>query len=197
MTTAAPPKPRDRRTTWLDILSEEDRQRVDDALITRQELLTQLAGDGVEVPETTLVGWEKKGIVPRPLRRHRGGAPRALYPPHAARVLTRLRQYQEQGLSLEALTPLVWQDARYRLLAYAPSLTETRKAGRYGPSWQLGVMREAAFFEHHANLSPGTVASVELDFQDAAGKTVFRKRQQWSPEWAEAMRNTFGWDLDP
>jgi DNA-binding transcriptional MerR regulator len=132
-------KPRNNKETWLDGLPDRLREMPADALFTREEILDMLRDRSVDVNEVTLVFWEKSGILPRPLRRWRDGAPRALYPPWAVDAIAHLRDLQGQGRTLEQiaplmqswkLSPIVWgdpvgpalTDARTALLAYAQGI---------------------------------------------------------------------------
>ncbi|HEV2107659.1 MAG TPA: hypothetical protein VGR16_05305, partial [Thermomicrobiales bacterium] len=68
------------RATWLDVLPEGTPPLDIDSFLTRDEVVEELTEQGVDVDAGTLVYWERIGLLPRPIRRHRGGAPRALYP---------------------------------------------------------------------------------------------------------------------
>jgi DNA-binding transcriptional MerR regulator len=130
---------KENRATWFDDVPDYLQDIPPDGLYTRQEVIGSLADRGVDVNEVTLVFWEKQGILPRPVRRWRDGAPRALYPPWAVDAIAHLRALQSQGRTLEQIAPLmtahrlaavVWQDrwgpamtdARTALLAYAEAL---------------------------------------------------------------------------
>jgi len=131
--------PTTKRATWLDDLPDYLRDYPPDGLYSREEVLGSLQDRGVDVNEVTLVFWEKSGILPRPVRRWRDGAPRALYPPWAVDAIVHLRVLQAQGRTLEQIRPLMqahrlavvmWEDpiagpktdARTALLAYAQAL---------------------------------------------------------------------------
>jgi len=49
-------------------------------LITRAQVLEEVHGRGIRISESTLRAREAEGILPRPIRRWRDGATRALYP---------------------------------------------------------------------------------------------------------------------
>jgi len=136
-TVTAPAKPK--QETWLDGLPDYLRDYPPDGLYTREEVIGSLRDRGIDVNEVTLVFWEKSRILPRPVRRRRDGAPRALYPPWAVDAIAHLRGLQAQGRTLEQIAPLmqswklaavVWQDpisgpmtdARTALLALAQAL---------------------------------------------------------------------------
>ena len=67
--------------TWLDWLPDGIDPPDEQTWITRADLLTTLERDGVKVSPRTLGHWETQGILPRPVRRWRGNAAHALYPP--------------------------------------------------------------------------------------------------------------------
>ncbi len=64
----------------------------DTALITRAELLGQLAARNVAVDERTLRHWQQRGALPPPWRRWHEGRVQALYPPWFAEVVIALAQ---------------------------------------------------------------------------------------------------------
>ncbi len=134
-----PTTAKENRATWFDDVPEYIQDYPVEGLYTREEVIGSLANRGVDVNEVTLVFWEKQGILPRPVRRWRDGAPRALYPPWAVDAIVHLRNLQAHGRTLEQIAPLmtahqlaavVWQDpfgpamtdARTALLAYAEAL---------------------------------------------------------------------------
>lgn len=104
-TSEAPTK--QNRATWLDVLPEGTPPLDIDSFLTRDEVIEELTEQGVDVDAGALVWWEKAGILPRPIRRHRGGAPRALYPWYAVDAVKHLRQLQEQGRTLEQIAPVM------------------------------------------------------------------------------------------
>jgi len=137
--TAMPTTAKENRATWFDDVPDYLRDMPIEGLYTREEVLGSLQDRGVDVNEVTLVYWEKAGILPRPIRRHRDNAPRALYPPWAVDAIEHLRDLQAQGRTLDQIKPLMqahklaavmWQDpiagpktdARTALLAYAQAL---------------------------------------------------------------------------
>jgi DNA-binding transcriptional MerR regulator len=107
------------RQTWIDLLPEGAPPPNTDDLLTRAELVAELAERGVDVDPGTLVFWERRRILPRPVRRHRGGAPNALYPRYAIHAVKHIRDLQGRGRTLDqiapvmrawALSPVLWQD---------------------------------------------------------------------------------------
>jgi DNA-binding transcriptional MerR regulator len=134
-----PTTAKEHRTTWFDDVPDYWRDMPVEGLYTREDVLGSLQDRGVNVNEVTLVFWEKTGILPRPVRRWRDGAPRALYPPWAVDAILHLRNLQAQGRTLDQIAPLMtahrlasvaWQDpigpamtdVRSALLAYAQAL---------------------------------------------------------------------------
>jgi DNA-binding transcriptional MerR regulator len=127
------------RATWFDDIPDYLKEMPVEGLYSREEVLGSLQDRGIDVNEVTLVFWEKRGILPRPIRRWRDGAPRALYPPWAVDAIEHLRNLQAQGRPLSEIAPLMqahklaavmWADpiagpmtdARTALLAYANAL---------------------------------------------------------------------------
>ena len=98
-----PTTAKDHRSTWFDGVPDMPI----DAMYTRTEVLESLQDRGVDVNEITLVFWEKSGVLPRPVRRHRDNAVRALYPPHAVDAIQYVRELQAKGRSLDAIRPLM------------------------------------------------------------------------------------------
>lgn len=62
---------------WLPAGSPEPEL---DELITREEMLEQVRAIPMRISESTLRNREAQGILPRPMRRWRGGSTKALYP---------------------------------------------------------------------------------------------------------------------
>ena len=137
--TVMPTTAKENRATWFDDVPDYLRDMPVEGLYTREDVLGSLQDRGVDVNEVTLVFWEKTGILPRPVRRWRDGAPRALYPPWAVDAIAHLRALQAQGRTLDQiallmqghkLAPVIWQDpiagpktdARTALMAYAQAL---------------------------------------------------------------------------
>jgi DNA-binding transcriptional MerR regulator len=98
-----PTTAKENRATWFDGVPDMPI----DAMFTRAEVLDSLQDRGVDVNEITLVYWEKSGVLPRPVRRHRDNAVRALYPPHAVDAVQYVRDLQAKGHPLDAIKPLM------------------------------------------------------------------------------------------
>ena len=130
-----PTTAKENQATWFDGVPDMPI----DAMYTRTEVLGSLQDRGVDVNEITLVYWEKSGVLPRPVRRHRDNAVRALYPPWAPDAIEYVRDLQAKGHPLDAIRPLMnsWKlsavqwndplsapltDARTALLAIAEAV---------------------------------------------------------------------------
>lgn len=167
MAAEAPTKPK--RETWFDH-RPADWPKPDPAdLLDRQELIEALRDRGVAVDEVALVFWEKRGILPRPARRWRDGAPRALYPQHAVDAVAHLRELQAAGRSLEDIAPLMrvwaladvqWEDP------YSKPLTTARAA-----------LLELA---HALNMDP---AGIRVGFLDDTGAEFWAHEVSVPSEW--------------
>jgi len=131
------------RETWLDGLPDDVRDTPPDELYTREEVLGLLGDRGIDVNEVTLVFWEKSGILPRPVRRRRDGAPRALYPPWAVDAIAHLRDLQAQGRSLEQIAPLM---RSWKLTAVEATDRATLRVLEHAVVWKdpgFGPMNDA------------------------------------------------------
>ncbi len=108
----AKPKAQPKRETWLDLLPEGAARPSLEELMTREEVLEELQRRGVDVTETALVAWEKRGFAPRAIRSRRDNRSVALYPAYAINAIAHLRTLHEQGYTLKQIAPLVrmWAD---------------------------------------------------------------------------------------
>jgi DNA-binding transcriptional MerR regulator len=135
----AKPTAKPKQPNWFDLLPDGAPRLPLEALLTREELLEGLHRRGVAVDQVTLMYWERRGVLPRAIRRYRDGRAHALYPPHAISAVAHLRELQAAGRTLEEISPLMrmwalssiaWEDplskpltrARAELLAVARSL---------------------------------------------------------------------------
>lgn len=82
------------RETWRDWLRAAGIPEPTD-LITRAELLEQLAGRNIPVDERTLRHWENRGALPRPVRQWHRESTQALYPPWMAEVVVSIAQLRD------------------------------------------------------------------------------------------------------
>jgi len=166
--------PATNKETWFDGLPDYLREMPVEGMYTRAEVLGSLQDRGVDVNEITLVYWEKSGILPRPIRRHRDNAPRALYPPWAVDAIEHLRELQAKGRTLDQIRPLM----RARKLAavmwsdpLSAPLTDARTA--------LLTVAEAAGVE---------AARITYTFTDDSGVETFRREESIEP----ALRQRHG-----
>jgi hypothetical protein len=72
--------------TWRDWLPETNLPD-ESTWITRKQLLEQLEAEGTPVPVRTLMYWEARGVLPRPVRQWRGSSAPVWYPPWHAEVV--------------------------------------------------------------------------------------------------------------
>lgn len=93
------------QSTWLDWFAGETSPPTE--VMTRDELLEQLRRNGIDVNARTLMYWESKGVLPRPVRRYVGGSPKATYPAGWIDVVALVRTQQEDGDSLQEIEALV------------------------------------------------------------------------------------------
>jgi hypothetical protein len=174
MTDTASTSPKPRHTTWLDPPwawphTDFSWMNDPDRFITRQELLERVrefgADDAVAVDETTLVFWEKRGVLPRPVHRWRDGAPRALYPDRAWAAVFNVRLLQQQGLPLDIIAEWVASHARDGPESVHRFLDANRSA-------RVAALQLAHAEERILHLAPGTIRGVEVRFTDANGDRV-------------------------
>jgi len=88
--------------TWRDWLPAD---WPEPAVITRAELLAQLAARGAPVDERLLRYWEQQGASPRPVRRSHQGQVQALYPAWMADVVIALHAWRATR-RLRSIIPL-------------------------------------------------------------------------------------------
>jgi hypothetical protein len=148
------------QTTWADWLP--DGQSEPPQLITRAELLAELAREGVDVPERMLTFWESSGVLPRPVRRWRDGAPKALYPLGWQALVATVRAFQDQGLPLSDIATEVRVRAGYFL-----------GHGIWAGAVYLDAVKaldDLARADELDGMSP--IHTVEIRYVDAGGKPV-------------------------
>ncbi len=131
-----------KRETWLDWLPAELSDPA--SFITREELVARLRAEGVSVSDRTLIFWEAKGLLPRPIRRWVGDKTRALYPELAVGAVALVRQLQEKGLVLRAIAPEI--RTHVRLVGHYEAHEPGADRDRVGP----GEMKDAV--EHGLTL---------------------------------------------
>lgn len=98
--------------TWLDVLPDHARPEPEQ-LITREELIRRVCRAGDQVSDRDLVFWESTGVLPRPVKRRRDGATKALYPHYALDAVIYLRNLQSKRRRLSDIAPLLWQFASH------------------------------------------------------------------------------------
>jgi hypothetical protein len=77
------------------------------ALLTRDEIVTQLQALGVDADGDTVRYWESVGALPRSIKRWHEGATRAVYPDWAVPLVLSLRELQDAGLALAEIGPVL------------------------------------------------------------------------------------------
>ena len=94
-----------KRETWRDWQPAGAVEPRPEELLTRDQVLAQLARGRVKLAESDLRYWEQRGALPRPVRRWHEGAVRAVYPPWILDLIRRLRRLQREGYPLAAIGP--------------------------------------------------------------------------------------------
>src|SRR5215213_4950779 len=167
------------RFSWQDV-QWFNRIR-DDEFLTRPQLVEAVREQGAEIDEGTLVFWEKRGLLPRAIRRYRDGAPRALYPPRAVDVVIAIREMQQAGMTLDLIAPLMRK--------YALTNTAIRVSDPLRTSARFTALRLAISEERRLGLPEDTIRSVEFRFKGANGNLVGAPGEiDWSEEAAAILR---------
>jgi len=93
--------------TWLDLIWHQAPPDLPeppaDALLTRDQFLTELDRRGVELSEANLVRWEQLHLLPRPVRRWHNGATRAVYHPRLVDQAEGVRVLLDSGYSRDQI----------------------------------------------------------------------------------------------
>ncbi len=100
------------RETWADWIRGVDPD-FDESSIeysTLADLLEDLndliTPESAKVDAVTIRYWQRKGLLPYPIKRWHKGATRSLYPKHAAtHLIMRIRSLQQEGYTLEQIAP--------------------------------------------------------------------------------------------
>lgn len=88
--------------TWIDWMAPGTPEPTE--LITRDEVIDRLLQRGVKIAARTLAHWESIGATPRPVRRWRDGAPRALYPDWVVDIAVQVPHFlRYEGLTLSEI----------------------------------------------------------------------------------------------
>ncbi len=103
----ATPKPAHAKETWRDWLPPGAPEPPLAELLTRADILDWLDRRRLAVRENDLRFWEGRGVLPRPWRKWRDGAARALYPPWYPPLVRELRRLQRDGYPLADIGPLL------------------------------------------------------------------------------------------
>lgn len=148
-----------------------------DEFLTRSQLVEQVRERGVDVDERVMVFWERRGILPKPIRRGR----EVVYPALAVNVVVTLRELQQSGLTLDAIKPLMRE---YALVPNAKiAVGDPLRA-----ALRFDALRLAANREHDYQLPAGSIRSATLQFKDEAGNVVAEENITWSDRFAEGVR---------
>lgn len=93
---------RKEKETWQDWLPDGT-AIPEDALLTREDLISTLANIGVRVTPKDLANWQTGGVIPYGvLRWHEAtGKTRTLYPAMMIQLIAQLRKLQNEGLQLQ------------------------------------------------------------------------------------------------
>lgn len=172
-------KTKTHKQTWLDGIPEWLQEIPIAGLYTRQEVLGALHDRGVDINEGTLVSLEKADVLPRPIRRYRDGAPRALYPPWAVDAIQYLRQLQAKGMTRAQIAPLMtaWELSR--------------------PMWEdplsgpLTIIREELL--GIARSRGIDVARFKITFHDDDGGEIWRHELGIPDEWRPTNQSRKNW----
>ncbi len=91
-----------RPETWRDWMPEG---APEPNLVTREELIGQLAEQGLAVSEDDFQYWQGAGVIPFGVRRWHQGATRLLYPVWMIDLIRQLRIWQVEGRKLADIGP--------------------------------------------------------------------------------------------
>lgn len=109
------------------------------SLKTRAQLMSELHTRCPDVAERTLRDWERRGLLPHPVRRSHEGRVQALYPRWFAEAVITIRSFRERNLSPDQILPharaLFWTIAAF----YADGPFE----GAFPVTWSQEPMRPA------------------------------------------------------
>ncbi len=90
--------------TWVDWMPPGSPEPF---LLTRSELLQELADQGISISFRSLENWQAKGVIPRPVRRRHAGSTQAMYPTWIIGAIKHLKYAQDRGMALEKIAPLM------------------------------------------------------------------------------------------
>src|SRR5262249_32616345 len=128
MTATAPPTDQ----TWMDWAPAMPEPDASD-LLTRRDFLAALRARNVHVAERTLIYWEKRGALPRPIPQRLGRAAQAAYPAWAVPIAASVPGLQAEGLSLPEIGEKLRQLAQtaHVTAADAGTITATETGSIY------------------------------------------------------------------
>ncbi len=153
MPTESPPtKPL--RQTWRDWAPDAPEP---DELLTRDELVERLRAEDVAVRPQDFLFWQRKGVLPYPVKRRSGTATTAYYARWVAGLVRELRRLQGQGYSLEEIRP--------RLRALARDLSSRQDASITGDTPNVSVSVPTGTFRAihaHDTLAVGVEEQVSV-----------------------------------
>jgi len=161
--------------TWEDWMPPGMRRPVDDELLTRAELVERLRQMNVAVTNRTLVHWETRGALPRPVRRWYRGATRATYAPWVAEAAAQVPRLRREGLSFPEIGERLRAAPAERRLASADAATveatatATVDATPTAPSDADLEGSLAAFAQRYYAVSGIPVAAIEVRVTGANG----------------------------
>ncbi len=130
--------------------------------ITRDQLLEELQGEGIDIGERRLMYWVTQGVLPRPWRRWHEGAPRAFYPTWMIDVISELHTFQDAGLSLEKIKPKV-----QRTIFSKSSIPDP-----YARPQETARAAIAEYVRTHERFTGKRVSAVEVQMLDENGNIL-------------------------
>ena len=161
MSTEAPAKEKD--GTWRAWVPNGFPEPAPDDMLTRAELLEELRGRGIDIPERTLKFWQTRGLLPKPTRHWRDNATRSLYPDFYPRVVAYLHGLQAAGTPMRQLAPLVRAYALSSIGWEDPLRPPLDKAGAAAAELARAVERYTGGLR---------IVEAELRFRDETGRVV-------------------------
>ena len=149
--------------TWRAWLPPGFPEPSPDEMLTRDEVLAELRERGIDIPERTLKSWQARGLLPRPTRHWRDGAPRGLYPDFFPNTVAYLHELQENGTPLHRLGPLVRAHVR-STIGWSDPLAHPLREAQFVAS---ALAREVERYTGGLR-----IVEAELRFRDGSGRVV-------------------------
>ena len=127
------------RQTWRDWAPDAPEPP---ELWTRDDLAARLQAEDIAARPQDLLFWQRKGVVPYPVKKRQCNATTAYYAPCVAGLVRELRRLQGQGYSLEEIRP--------RLRVFARDLSRRQDASSTGstPNVSLSAPSGALHTSH-------------------------------------------------